>query len=102
MSVPPYEIVIVGEIDSPKDAIRSLLHSTLTHMAKVQTTMLEVLSRKYGHSVEEMVEVLRDSSEFNPQQLDKYPDVSSFVETILPVKKEMKTKKGKKVILKSE
>jgi hypothetical protein len=105
MSLEPYEIVIVGEMESPHDAIRSLLHSTLNHVAKMQVAMLEVLAAKYGHSVDEMVEVLRDSDAFNPQKLVLNPVATAFVEKVVEKKekeevKALKTKKGKKVILK--
>ena len=103
MSLEPYEIVIVGDMDSPHDAIRSLLHSTLNHVAKMQMTMLEVLASKYGHSVEEMVEVLRDSEAFNPQKLALNPVATAFVEKLEKKEvKPLKTKKGKKVILKQQ
>ncbi len=104
MSLEPYEIVIVGDMESPQDAIRSLLHSTLNHVAKMQMTMLEVLASKYGHSVEEMVEVLRDSEAFNPQKLALNPVAAAFVEKLEKKEevKELKTKKGKKVILKQQ
>jgi hypothetical protein len=104
MSIEPYEIVIVGDIDSPHDAIRSLLHSTLNHVAKMQMTMLEVLAARYGHSVEEMVEVLRDSEAFNPQKLALNPVAAAFLEKVEDKKEEkpLKTKKGKKVILKQQ
>ncbi len=89
-----YEILVCGPLDSANDAIHSLLHSTLNHVAKVQLTMLEVLSEKYGHSVEDMVEVLRDSKQFNPQQLALNPVAAKFVEVA-----ELKTKKGRKVLV---
>ncbi len=89
-----YEIVVCGPVDSADDAIRSLLHSTLTHVAKFQLTLLEVLSVKYGHSVEDMIEVLRSSDKFNPQQLALNPVAAKFVEVA-----ELKTKKGRKVIV---
>ncbi len=105
MNPPTYEILVLGDICSPDDAIRSLLHSTLTHVAKLQISMLEVLSQKYGHSLEEMIEVLRDSDKFNPQMLALNPVAKAFVEVLPPAeekKSELKTKKGKKVILKSQ
>ena len=104
MSLEPYEIVIVGDMDSPHDAVRSLLHSTLNHVAKMQMAMLEVLSVRYGHSVEEMIEVLRNSEPFNPQKLALNPVAAAFVEKSVEKKEEksLKTKKGKKVILKTE
>ena len=91
-----YEILVCGPIDSPDDAIRSLLHSTLTHVANLQVTMLEVLSEKYKIPLGELVEVLRDSEKFNPQRLAVNPAKEAFVEV---VQKTIKTKKGRKVIL---
>jgi hypothetical protein len=68
--------------------------------------MLNILAEKYGHSMEEMVEVLRDSEAFNPQKLALNPVAASFIEKIEKKEKEevkeLKTKKGKKVILKKQ
>lgn len=91
-----YEILVCGPVESADDAIRSLLHSTLTHVANVQIVMLEVISEKYKIPMEDLVEVLRDSEKFNPQKLALNPAKEAFVEV---VQKTLKTKKGRKVIL---
>ncbi len=97
MSEKPYEIVILGSVSpqGPEGASNSLLHSVLNHMADVQIQMLEAISKKFGHSVEELVECIRDTSEIM-NRLTKSPTVSDFVE----VKYELKTKTGKKVLIK--
>lgn len=91
-----YELVIVGEEGDPHDAIRSLLHTTLTHMAEFQVKMLEVIGKRFSLKVEDMVEAIRDSQEFATKTLANEVIQSEVVEKVL------KTKKGKKVIIKKE
>ena len=91
-----YEVVIVGDEGDPHDAIRSLLHTTLTHMAEFQVRMLEVISKRFGLKMEDMVEAIRDSQEFATKTLAKEVIQSEVVEKVL------KTKKGKKVIIKKD
>jgi hypothetical protein len=86
----PYEIVVLGDVGCPKEAARSLLHSVLNHVADVQIRMLEAISKKYGHSVEELVECVRE----DPSVLQ--PGIKEFVE----VKYQLQTKSGKKVLIK--
>jgi hypothetical protein len=113
MSKPKYEIVVVGDMDSPDDAMRSLLHTTLKHCAEFQVKMLEVISEKYGHSTEEMIDVIRSHPKFSATALVVDPYLADLIEVKAPpdvpqgqveVKEEggekLKTKKGKKVIVK--
>jgi hypothetical protein len=97
MTTPPlYELVVVGKEGDPHDAIRSLLHTTLTHMAEFQVKMLEVIGKRFGLKMEDMVEAIRDSQEFATKTLANEVIQSEVVEKVL------KTKKGKKVIIKKE
>ena len=91
-----YELVIVGDSGDPNDAVRSLLHTTLTHMAEFQVKMLEVLAKRFNLKIEDMVEGIRDSKEFATKTLATEVIQSEIVEKVL------KTKKGKKVIIKKE
>ena len=91
-----YELVIVGDSGDPNDAVRSLLHTTLTHVAEFQIRMLEVIGAKFGLKIEDMVEAIRDSQEFATKTLAKEVIQSEIVEKVL------KTKKGKRVIIKKE
>lgn len=97
MSEKPYEIVILGSVGptAAHEAATSLLHSVLNHMAEVQIQMLEAISKKFGHSMEELVECIRDTPDLM-NQLNRSPGVKDFVE----VKYELKTKSGKKVLIK--
>jgi hypothetical protein len=107
--VPMYELCILGDSDSPHDAIRSLLHTTLTHMAEFEIRMLGVISKKFGHTVEELVEAIRDAPEFATKTLAVEVVKAEIVEKVVPqeknevkeVKKALKTKTGKKVVIKS-
>lgn len=89
-----YELVIVGEEGDPHDAIRSLLHTTLTHVAEFEVRMLEVISKRFGLKIEDMVEAIRDSQEFATKTLQSEVIQSEVVDKVL------KTKKGKRVIIK--
>ncbi len=91
-----YELVLIGEEGDPHDAIRSLLHTTLTHMAEFQVRMLEVVGKRFGLKMEDMVEAIRDSQEFATKTLAKEVIQSEVVEKVL------KTKKGKRVIIKKD
>jgi hypothetical protein len=84
-----YEVAVIGDIDSPKEAIRSLLHTTLTHVADFQVMILDIISKKYGHSLEELVEAVKEDKTFKESLL-----INPMSVTFL------KTKSGKKVIVK--
>jgi hypothetical protein len=85
-----YEVVVIGDMDSPHDAIRSLLQTTLTHVADFQNMILKIISEKYGHSMDELVAVIKDDETFQ-KSLGLASNVS---------KEFLKTKKGKKIIVK--
>lgn len=85
-----YEVVVIGDMDSPHDAIRSLLQTTLTHVADFQNMILKIICEKYGHSMEELVAVIKDDDTFQ----------KSLSLPVSPAKEFLKTKKGKKIIVK--
>jgi len=90
-----YEVVVIGDIDSPHDAIRSLLQTTLTHVADFQNMILKIISEKYGHSMEELVAVIKDDETFQ-----KSLGLGLGLGLASNVSKEfLKTKKGKKIIV---
>ena len=84
-----YEVVVIGDMDSPHDAIRSLLQTTLTHVADFQNMILKIISEKYGHSIDELVAVIKDDETFQ----------KSLSLPVSPAKEFLKTKKGKKIIV---
>ncbi len=99
-TVPRYEIIIVGDASDPSDAIRSLLHSTLGAVADIQIRMLEAISKRFGHSIEDLVETIRDSerksdSVGNPVQEGIAAGLLVFEEKV-----GIKTKSGKKAVVK--
>jgi hypothetical protein len=85
-----YEIAVIGDVDSPAEAVRSLLHTTLNHVADFQVMILKIISEKYGHSMEELVEVIKEDKTFKESLL-----INAATVTFL------KTKGGKKVIVKN-
>ena len=86
-----YEIAVIGDIDSPQTAIRSLLHTTLNHVAEFQVMILKIISEKYGHSLDELVEAIKEDKTFKESLLVN-PATVTF----------LKTKGGKKVIVKNK
>ena len=91
-----YEVIIMGDAECPQDAARSLLQTTLDHMAEFQVRMLEVISRRFGITQEALVEAIRDAPEFQKETLAKEVITEEIVEKVL------KTKSGKKVIVKAK
>jgi hypothetical protein len=86
-----YEVAVIGDVDSPAEAIRSLLHTTLNHVADFQVMILKIISEKFGHSMEELVEAVKENKTFK-ESLFLNPASVTF----------LKTKGGKKVIVKSK
>jgi hypothetical protein len=86
-----YEVAVIGDADSPAEAIRSLLHTTLNHVAEFQVMILKIISEKYGHSMEELVEAVKEDKTFK-ESLILNPAAVTF----------LKTKGGKKVIVKNK
>ena len=84
-----YEVAVIGDADSPAEAIRSLLHTTLNHVADFQVMILKIISEKFGHSMEELVEAVKEDKTFK-ESLVINPASVTF----------LKTKGGKKVIMK--
>jgi len=84
-----YEVAVIGDIDSPAEAIRSLLHTTLNHVADFQVMVLKIISEKFGHSMDELVEAIKEDKTFK-ESLVLNPVAVTF----------LKTKGGKKVIVK--
>jgi hypothetical protein len=84
-----YEVAVIGDIDSPAEAIRSLLHTTLNHVADFQVMILKIISEKYGHSMDELVEAIKEDKTFK-ESLVLNPTAVTF----------LKTNGGKKVIVK--
>jgi hypothetical protein len=85
-----YEVAVIGDVDSPNEAIRSLLHTTLNHVADFQIMILKIISEKFGHSMEDLVEAVKEDKTFK-ESLMVNPATVTF----------LKTKAGKKVIVKS-
>ena len=86
-----YEVAVIGDVESPKEAIRSLLHTTLNHVADFQIMILKIISEKFGHSMDELVEAVKEDKTFK-ESLVVNPAAVTF----------LKTKGGKKVIVKAK
>lgn len=86
------KIVVVGDPSTPHDAIRSLLETTLTHVAEFHTLMLEIISEKYGISMQSLVETIEENTRFQAH-IQEHPANEVMGKALL------KTKKGKKVRL---
>ena len=82
----------MGDSES-SDAVNSLLHTTLTHVAEFQIKMLKVISEKFSLKIEDLIDAVRDSPEFQKKYLE-----TEVIQA--EVTKPLKTKKGRKVVLK--
>ena len=88
-----FEVVIMGDSDCKKDAVRSFLQTSLTHIAEFQITVLEVIACQFGLKMEDLVEAVRSAAEFQKKAL-----TAAVAKTVI----ELKTKKGKKIIVKQK
>lgn len=97
-----YEVVVLGPEESAEQNLRGLLQLLLQTSAKQFNCALDILCERYGHSKEELCEVIRDS-----------PKMAALVKefTLVPpaavveppqVPEATKTKKGKKVVIKKK
>ena len=84
-----YEVAVIGDVESPHQAIRSLLQTTLTHVADFQVMILKIISKKYGHSLEELIDAVKEDKSFKESLLINPVSVTF-----------LKTKSGKKVKVK--
>jgi hypothetical protein len=61
---------IKKEITGPHKALSACLHLVFQHTADVYTTMIEIISEKYGHSSEEMMNAVMDDERFKNTMLN--------------------------------
>jgi hypothetical protein len=99
----PYEILVLGDVDSPEDCLRGLVHMTCSAVVKHLNVALQIISEKYGHTQEELSLLLRDDPRFASslaKQLEFAPLTSSPPTQPRSPPETLKTKKGKKIIIK--
>jgi hypothetical protein len=101
----PYEILVLGDVNSPEDCLRGLVHMTCSAVVKHLNVALQIISEKYGHTQEELSLLLRDDPRFASslaKQLDFSPLTPSQPPPTQPRSppETLKTKKGKKIIIK--
>jgi hypothetical protein len=100
----PYEILVLGDVNSPEDCLRGLVHMTCSAVVKHLNVALQIISEKYGHTQEELSLLLRDDPRFASslaKQLDFLPLTPSQPPPQSRSPPEtLKTKKGKKIIIK--
>lgn len=98
----PYEVVVLGPEESAEQNLRGLLQLLLQNSAKQFSCALDILSETYGHKKEEMCQVIRDSPKM--ASLLKEGVSISIVPSppVVAPQEEVKTKKGKKVVIKKK
>jgi hypothetical protein len=92
------DIVVSGSSDNPEDCLRGLVQTMLDGFAKQLSTVLTIISDKYGHSKEELSDLLRN----DPKFLASLKEEISFTSKEKEKEKETKTKTGKKVVIKKK
>ena len=85
----PYEVVVLGDSSDPSDCLRGLIQIMVDYTAKQITTCLDIISQTYGHSREDLADLLR-----NDKRLE-----SSLKEKLGLV---IKSKSGRKVVIKKK
>jgi hypothetical protein len=88
------DVIVSGPSDSKEDCLRGLVQTMMDGFAKQLSTILTIISEKYGHSKEELSDLLRN----DPKLLASLKEEISFT----PKEKETKTKTGKKVLIKKK
>jgi len=63
-------LVISSPVNNPSDALRVLLQTSFKHMADFQVMMLEIVAEKYGHGVDEMIEVIKAHPRYKQIQIE--------------------------------
>lgn len=58
------EVVVIGDPACADDCLGGLLQFVLENVAQQITVALDIISEKYGHSREDLAEVLRDDQRF--------------------------------------
>lgn len=87
----PYEVIVLGDPDDPSDCLRGLVQTILDYTAKQITTCLDIIAKEYGHSREDLADLLRNSKEF---------DMSLKKQLGLVI--ESKSKSGRKILIKKK
>ena len=109
-STTPYEIVVLGEKDDPADCLRGLVQVLVEYTGKQITSCLDIISKEYGHSREDLADLLRNSKEFDlslKKQLGLVVETSTKsgplpVGESLPVGGSLSPFGGKKVVIKKK
>ena len=96
MSEDPFEVVVIGPETSTEACLRGLLQLVLQNTAKQISCALDCIVEKYGHPKEELCELIRDSPKM-ATVLKECLDIE-----LQPVTTNVKTKGGKKVVIKTK
>ena len=89
----PYEIIVLGDPDDPSDSLRGLVQCVVDYTAKQITACLDIISKEYGHSREDLADLLRN---------DKCLDSSLKEKMGLIVQTTTKPFGGRKVVIKKK
>ena len=93
------KLIITSPVEGPSDALRVLLQTSLSHMADFQVMLLEVISEKYGHSVDEMLEVIVAHPKYKNLVVDPLLTELASPSPSQDGKQVKKTKKGVRCII---
>ena len=74
-------LVVNAPVKNASDALRVLLQTSLSHMADFQVMMLEIVAERYGHSVDELIAVVKEHPRFKNMQVEPLlTDLASHAE----------------------
>ena len=89
----PYEVIIIGDMESKEDCLRGLIHTLFTHFAEQTNLMLDVISDKFKIDKEELSYTIKED-----ERIKEFVQKSISEITIPP--STIKSKSGKKIIIK--
>ena len=101
----PFEVVVLGPESSPEQCLRGLLQLVLQKTAKQIECAIEVISEKYGHSKEELCEVVRDAPKMRALLEESlFPSVNAApaAQAAYAPHAPVVTKGGKKVLIRKK
>ena len=87
----PYEVIVLGDPDDPSDSLRGLVQTIVEYTAKQVTACLDIISKEYGHSREDLADLLRNDKCLDSSLKEK---MGLIIQTT--------AKSGRKVVIKKK
>lgn len=96
-----FEILVLGDSSDPSDCLRGLVQTIVEYTAKQVSTSLDIIAKEYGHSREDLADLLRNSKDLETSLNSWAFKMPSGLKEKLGVKPLM-SKSGRKVVIKKK